>query len=225
MDNASLHYAIVTFLLEHGRAPRVVELASRFDISERVVRAALRMLAAEHGVVLHPSSDEIWIAHPFSTVPTPFVVRAGARAWWGNCAWCSLGLAFLAGGSAAIETRIGALGDPVSIRIERGDILDRNFVVHFPVPMRHAWDNVLYTCSVMLVFRDEGQVDAWCNERGVPKGDVRPIQQVWRFACDWYARHADADWTKLSIPQAARLFERHGLTGPFWELPAEGQHF
>lgn len=225
MDNASLHHAIVTFFLAHQRAPSVVELASRFDRSERDVRAALRALAADHGVVLHPRSDEIWIAHPFSTVPTSFVVRAGSCAWWGNCAWCSLGLAFLAGDSAVIETRVGALDEPVTIRTERGNILDKDFVVHFPVPMRHAWDNVLYTCSVMLLFRDESQVDAWCAQRGAPKGDVRPIEQVWRFAAEWYARHADADWSKLSTHEATCLFEKHALTGPIWELPAEDGRF
>lgn len=225
MDNASLHHAIVTSILARQRAPKVAELASRFNRSEREVRAGLRALAADHGVVLHPTSDEIWIAHPFSTVPTPFVVRARSCAWWGNCAWCSLGIAFLVGGSAAIETRIGALDEPVTIRTKRGRILDKNFVVHFPVPMRQAWDNVLYTCSVMLLFQDEAQVNAWCAERGVQKGDVRPIEQVWRFAAEWYARHADADWTKLSTHEARCLFEKHALTGPIWELPPEAKRF
>ena len=38
------------------------------------------------GVVLQPNSDEIWVAHPFSSAPTTCVVRSDSRTWWGNCA-------------------------------------------------------------------------------------------------------------------------------------------
>ena len=40
-------------------------------------------------------------------------------------------------------------------------LLDADFLVHFPVPMTRAWDNVIYTCSVMLLFRTEEEVNDW----------------------------------------------------------------
>lgn len=91
--------------------------------------------------------------------------------------------------------------------------------------MRHAWDNVVFTCSVQLLFRDEAEVNEWCRERGIPKGDVRPIEQVWTFAREWYGRHADADWTKWSMRQAAEIFHRHNLTGATWTLGNESERF
>lgn len=225
LTHATLHEAIVSTFLQHQRPPTLRELAARFACDVERVRHGLRALEAYHGVVLHPRSDEIWVAHPFSAAPTPFVVKAGAKRWWGNCAWCSLGLAHLAGGSVTIETRLGALDDQVELKIENGKVLDPNYVVHFPVPMRHAWDNVIYTCSVMLLFRDEAQVDQWCATRGITKGDVRPISQVWGFAAEWYAHHADATWAKWSTQQAAELFRRHNLTGPTWALSSEAGRF
>lgn len=225
MDNASLHAAIITFFLENQRPPTVREIAARFRCSETQARAGLRALAEYHGAVLHPNSDEIWVAHPFSAAPTTCVVRSGSRAWWGNCAWCSLGLAHLAGGTATIETRMGALDDSATIRIENGKLLDTDYVVHFPIPMRNAWDNVLYTCSIMLLFRNEAQVDAWCAARGIPKGDVRPIAQIWAFATEWYARHADVDWQKWTGREASGIFQRHGLTGPIWKLAEATERF
>ncbi|KAJ5348403.1 putative transmembrane protein [Penicillium brevicompactum] len=84
--------------------------------------------------------------------------------------------------------------------------------------MRNAWDNVIYTCSVQLLFRDEAEVDEWCSTRGIPKGDVRPIEQIWNFATEWYGRHADADWTKRSLHDAVEIFRRHNLTGPTWSI-------
>lgn len=113
----------------------------------------------------------------------------------------------------------------MTVRVEDGRILDKDFVVHFPVPMRNAWDNVIYTCSVMLLFHDEAQVDAWCASRGIAKGDVRPIEQICAFAADWYGRHADPDWTKWSVGDAVQLFERHGLAGPVWQLPSQEERF
>lgn len=131
----------------------------------------------------------------------------------------------LAGGSATIETRLGAIDDHATIRIENGKLLDTDYVVHFPIPMKHAWDNVVYTCSIQLLFRDEAQVDEWCASRGIPKGDVRPIEQVWSFAAEWYSRHADTDWTKWTVREAIGIFARHHLTGPVWALSDEAARF
>lgn len=225
INDSSLHEAIIASFLDRQRPPTISELASHFGAGSDAVREGLRGLAERHGVVLHPHSDEVWVAHPFSAAPTTCVVSSGDRRWWGNCAWCSLGVAQLAGGNATIETRIGAVDEQVTIRIRNGQVLDKDLVVHFPIPMRHAWDNVMYTCAVMLVFRHEAEVDAWCRVRGIPRGDVRPIEQVWRFAAEWYGRHADANWVKWSTREAAAIFARHGLTSPTWALADEAGRF
>ena len=65
----------------------------------------------------------------------------------------------IAGGTATVETRLAAIDDHATIKFADGTLLDTDFVVHFPIPMRNAWDNVIYTCSVQLLFRDEPQVD------------------------------------------------------------------
>ncbi len=225
MNDSRLHHLIIASFLERQRPPTVSEIAAHFKCSDVDARRALRQLATNHGVVLHPKSDEVWVAHPFSAAPTTFVVRSGARKWWGNCAWCSLGVAHLAGGTATVETRLGALDEQVSIRIENGRVIDMDFVVHFPIPMRHAWDNVIYTCSIMLLFRNEAQVTEWSAARGLPKGDVRPIQQVWAFAAEWYGRHAAPDWVKWSTTEAAAVFCRHNLAGPIWSLSEDAGRF
>lgn len=225
MNNSSLHEMIISFFLDYQRPPTTLEIASRFQCKAAEVRHALRALAEYHGVVLHPNTDEVWVAHPFSAAPTTCVVKSGHHKWWGNCAWCSFGVVQLAGGTATIETRIGAIDEHATIRFKDGKLLDTDFVVHFPIPMRQAWDNVIYTCSIMLLFRNESQVDDWCATRGIPKGDVRPIEQVWNFAAEWYARHADANWTKWSVPEAAEIFSRHNLTGPIWALTNQTARF
>jgi hypothetical protein len=67
--------------------------------------------------------------------------------------------------------------------------------------------------------------DGWCVERGIPKGDVLPIEQVWAFAVEWYSRRADAAWAKWSVREAAELFRRHNLMGPIWSLSDDAERF
>jgi hypothetical protein len=117
LNNSTLHYVIIDMLLTRGRAPSVAELAECFDVSRPRVGEALHDLAEYHGVVLHPGSGEIWVVHPFSTGPTGFLVRAGEHEWWGNCAWRSLGVVELAGGTGTITTALGAAGPQVTVRI------------------------------------------------------------------------------------------------------------
>ncbi|KAH7024478.1 putative transmembrane protein [Microdochium trichocladiopsis] len=226
MDHSRLHHFIIASFLNDQRPPMVSEIAAHFQTDTTAAREALRALADYHGVVLHPHSDEIWVAHPFSAAPTTCVVSSAGRKWWGNCAWCSLGVMHLARGtSSTFTTRTGAIGDEVTLSVEDGQLRETDFVVHFPVPMRNVWDNVIYICSVQLLFRDEAEVEEWCATRGIPKGDVRPVQQVWDFAREWYGRHADADWTKWSLHEAVEIFRKHGLTGPTWTIGDESGRF
>ena len=88
LTNATLHHTILRGVVERGFAPSPEELAARFACSRGELAAALRALMDDHGVVLHPGSDEVWVIHPFSTAPTGFVVRSRDRRWWGGCAWC-----------------------------------------------------------------------------------------------------------------------------------------
>jgi hypothetical protein len=98
LNNSTLHHVIIDTVLERGCAPTAAELAQRFQRPRDEVDTAVHEFAQDHGVILHPGSDEIWVVHPFSMAPTGFVVRAGDREWWGNCALCSLGVVALAGG-------------------------------------------------------------------------------------------------------------------------------
>ena len=225
VNHSSLHYAILTFLIENGFAPQVSELAQIIDANESEVVLGLQALQEYHGVVLHPNSSDIWVIHPFATAPTNFVVRSARGQWWGNCAWCSLGVAALLQEDLTIATTLGAMGEQIILEIRDGKLLDNNFVVHFPVPMQKAWDNVIYTCSVMLIFRNETEVDIWSAAHRIPKGDVQPIAKIWEFAKVWYGQHLSPHWTKWTVEEAAQIFKNHNLQGKIWELPVSQSRF
>jgi Alkylmercury lyase len=219
ITHAALHHAIARHFVDHGHAPTVAQLCVQFGCSAPEMTAGLQALEAYHGVVLHPGSAEIWAMHPFSNAPTSFWVESARGAWWGNCAWCSLGIAAVLGEDVTITSRFGGEREPVVITVRNGVVEPSTHVVHFPVPMTQAWDNVMYTCSVMLLFPSGAAVDEWCIRHAVPRGDVQPIARVWELARVWYAHHLSPSWVKWTGDEAREIFARVGMTGPVWELP------
>lgn len=224
-DLAAVHHAIMRRIVDIGHAPDLGELAALLGCSREAARTGLRRLADAHGVVLHPDGVRVWAAHPFSLAPTGVSVHRGGDAWWGNCVWCAFGIAGLLGGAVTIATAIGGRDRQVTLHVEDGAVAESGLFVHFPVPMRQVWDNVIYACSTMLVFDDEADIDRWCRRTGIAKGDIRPLPVVAGFAREWYAPYLDENWRKRSTVEARALFARHGLDGPIWDLPADGERF
>jgi hypothetical protein len=214
-----LHYELVRGLVEACAIPTDEELRTQLDCSSEELDQAFDELAEAHGVVLHPASRRVWCVHPFSLAPTLFSVESGQKKWWGNCAWCSLGIAVLAGGRCVITTTLGAESEQVRLTVEDGRVDRSDLVVHFPVPMTRAWDNVVYTCSTMLLFQDEKQVDQWSARHRIPRGDVQPVTKVLALAKLWYGEHLRPDWTKKSVEDARAIFAGLGFDHPIWNLP------
>jgi hypothetical protein len=70
----------------------------------------------------------------------------------------------------------------------------------------------------MLAFRSEAHVDAWCEQRGLERGAVFPLETCWRLAQAWYADRLSPDWRRRTPEEAREMFDQLGLTGEFWSL-------
>ena len=225
IDDGLLHHHVLTFLVEHGHAPEVRSLAAAMQAAEPEIEAGLARLHDGHGLVLHPDSHRVWIAHPFANFPTGFWVTSARGSWWGNCAWCSLGVAALVGGDVAIHSTLGAESERVTLHVRDGRVVEDDLVVHFPLPPARAWENVVYYCSMVLLFRGEDEVTSWSERHAIPRGAVVPVTQVWELARLWYGRHLAPDWRKWTTAEAQEIFDRAGLRDAFWELPTTREHF
>lgn len=225
ISNSILHYTIIKFIIDNGFAPEVDELAGIFETSEEDIITALHNLQDGHGVLLHPNSTKIWVIHPFSLAPTNFLVRDETKEWWGNCAWCSFGLAALLNRDVTITTTLGANSNQIDVHIRDGQVVENDLWVHFPVPMRNAWDNVIYTCSTMLLFETKSAVDDWCRKHRIHKGDIQPITRIWEFSRIWYGNHLNPEWKKWTAAEAKSIFERFQLTSDIWNIPVSDTRF
>ncbi|HKQ20033.1 MAG TPA: alkylmercury lyase family protein [Candidatus Eisenbacteria bacterium] len=220
-----LHYELIRGFIDTCAVPSREELQARLSCSSAELGLAIEDLEDAHGIVLHPGTHKVWAVHPFSAAPTPFVVQSGKKKWWGNCTWCSLGIAVLVGEPCTIVTTLGAETDQVALTVDEGKLNRTDLVVHFPIPMSQAWENVVYTCSTMLLFKDENHVAEWCKRHRIPQGDVQPVEKVLELAKRWYTEHLSPDWTKKSANEARAIFTELGFTHPVWALPASEGRF
>lgn len=134
-------------LRDTGAAPRSSEIAAAFALPEAEARAALARLAGEHDAIVLDDAGEVWMAEPFSAVPTGFRVRCGARAWWGNCIWDALAILSLLDVDGRVETRCPDSGEELVVGVESGALVEPagGAVVHFAVPAADWWRDVGYT--------------------------------------------------------------------------------
>jgi hypothetical protein len=136
---------IYRFFAERYRAPSYQEIAGLMQAKESGVREAFHQLHRQHMIFLENGSDLIRMANPFSAIPTRFRVRAGAAAWWANCAWDALGIA----AALQIDVQIAA-GTPdsagtVELRVENGGVDGKQQVIYFPLPCRQWYDDLVFT--------------------------------------------------------------------------------
>jgi hypothetical protein len=115
------------------------QLAAR-DVDEALVR-----LQTSHALALAPGSNNIWMAPPFSAVPTPFPVVCQDRRYWANCAWDALGVAALLGVPSETRTQCADCGESLTLRVSSEGVEPSTAVVHFLVPPKRFWDNLGFT--------------------------------------------------------------------------------
>ena len=127
------------------RPPTAAETALALGMSVSDVREAYRRLSDAHVIVLKPGTDDVLMAHPFSAVPTPFLVHARGRVYSPNCAWDALGVAAALGTDARIEARCGDCDEALELSVVGGQVQSEPFRMHFALPPRQWWDDVVFT--------------------------------------------------------------------------------
>jgi hypothetical protein len=142
--DARVRYAIYAMFAEGG-VPRAASLSSRLHIPQPAIRDSYERLHAARAIVLDPHTKEVWMALPFSAVPTDFRVLAEGRDWFANCAWDAFGIAILTGMDSVLSTTCLDCEGPIVHRVEGRRLVDAHGVVHFAVPAAKWWDNIGFT--------------------------------------------------------------------------------
>ena len=143
-DN-EVRLSVYRYFVRTGDAPTVHQTSDELAATPGAVRASLERLAAARVFVLHPTTRELWMAMPFSAVPTSFRVQALGRGWWANCAWDALGISVVLEAPSEIIPTCPDCGDPPRIRTTDRCLSHGSGVVHFAVPAASWWDDIGFT--------------------------------------------------------------------------------
>jgi hypothetical protein len=134
--------AIYRGLVEDCVAPTAGAVASEISAPIGDVRESFRRLADNHVITLLPGDAYIWMANPFSAVPTDFMVSAQGKQWWGNCIWDALGILAGLRSDGTVSTWCPDCGDALEVRVENGEVSSDADAVHFSIPAARWWDSI-----------------------------------------------------------------------------------
>ena len=129
---------------ERGSAPSIAELAVAVGGTTSRVRAALHSLFDAHELALDPTGD-VWMAHPFSAVPSDYRVQISDLLCYANCAWDALGVPAILGTDGWTRTHCAESGAALEFGIRGGQIEGDAGVIHFVTPPRDAWVDIGFT--------------------------------------------------------------------------------
>lgn len=140
-DN-EVRIAIYRSFVDDGVAPTTGSVAAAIGAPIGDVRDAFRRLAEAHVITLLPGDAYIWMANPFSSVPTDFTVHAHGKRWWGNCIWDALGILAAVDVDGTVSTWCPDCGDALEVRVEGGEASSDADTVHFSIPAARWWDSI-----------------------------------------------------------------------------------
>jgi hypothetical protein len=136
---------IYSVFSETGQAPVTAEIAAAVEGTEHQVRTALERLYEAHEIAPLPSGDGVWMANPFSGVPTDFPVETPHMTCYANCAWDALGVPAILDCDGWTRTHCAASGEALEFGVRGGEPAGDEGVIHLVTPPRDAWVDIGFT--------------------------------------------------------------------------------
>ena len=135
--------AVYRTVVAEGLPPGAEDLAAELGVTLPDMEASLQRLADAHALVLQPGTSEIWMAAPFSSVPTPFDVTVGGRHYFANCIWDALGIPACLHADARIDSSCPDCSEPLPLEVREGLLREpADGVLHFAIPAAKWWEDI-----------------------------------------------------------------------------------
>jgi hypothetical protein len=145
VSDGDVRLFIYRCFMDSGAPPSVADAAAELGVTEDEAEAAYRRLESDRAIVLAPGTANVWMANPFSSVPTPFRVHTDAGSFWGSCIWDALGIPAMLNADGRVETWCADCMEPMTLTVADGELEQADGVAHFAVPASQWWDNIGYT--------------------------------------------------------------------------------
>jgi hypothetical protein len=140
-----IRLAVYRRFVDDGRPPAYSEVARELGLPPEEAQRSYRRLHEHHALFLEQGTDTIRMANPLSAVPTPYRVLVNGRWLWANCAWDSLGIPAMLHRDAQVEVVFAHTGEAIGYAIESGELKAADSLVHFALPFRRWYDDLIHT--------------------------------------------------------------------------------
>ncbi len=144
-QDLALRLHIYRFWCQQARPPTLKESAAAGGSTAAEAHAAWQRLHAAHLILLDVDGQRLRMANPLSAVETDFRVQVGDRWLYANCAWDAPGIPAMLGQDADIEARFSPGGEMAHFRIRDGQLQAQECLVHFALPFRRWYDDLVET--------------------------------------------------------------------------------
>jgi hypothetical protein len=175
-EKAVRRYILAQYPLR-GQAPTVQEISQALDLTPDATKTILQRLHELDMLGLDPEASSIRLAYPFSSVPTPYVVKFDqwpeAKTVYAQCAIDALGMAFMLRRDLSITSACASCAKAIAITVR-----DQTIVAHNPSETV-VWAGTIQegpvaasACPAINFFCSAAHVDGWLQRQPNAAGSV-----------------------------------------------------
>jgi hypothetical protein len=208
--------------LERSHPPVLEEIMQKFELDRAAASGVLKELHDGRQLVLLAGSQRILMAHPFSSIASPFEVTMSNKKYFANCAWDAIAFHVMLKKDATVDSFCHHCAAKIRIELSKSKIVSskpKEALVFIGVPAAKWWENVVNTCSNnMVFFSSKKHLEEWHEGNTEQIGDTLSLDQANKLSIPLYRDKMQLDYARPSKEELTSYMNSMGLTGDFWRL-------
>ena len=208
--------------LEHARPPVLEEIMQKFALDRAAAFGVLKELHDSRQLVLLAGSQRILMAHPFSSITSPFEVTASNKRYFANCAWDAVAFHVMLKKDVTVDSFCHHCAAKIKIELDKNKIVaskPKEALVFIGVPAAKWWENVVNTCSNnMVFFSSKRHLEEWQEGNSAQTEETLSVDQAIKLSIPLYKDKMKLDYARPSKEELTSFMNSMGLTGDFWKL-------
>ena len=195
---------------------------TRFELDRAAAFGVLKELHDSHLLVLLAGSQRILMAHPFSSIASPFEVTISNKKYFANCAWDAIAFHVMLGKDVTVDSFCHHCAAKIKIQLRNIKIVSadpKEALVFIGVPAARWWEDVVNTCSNnMVFFYSKNHMEEWKEMNLGQTGETLTIDQTIKLSIPLYKDKMKLDYARPSKDELNSYMKSMGLTSDFWKL-------
>lgn len=208
--------------LERSVPPVLEEIMNKFGVNRVEAFDILKQLEAARHLALLKGTQRILMAWPFSSITTPFRVKAGGKSYFANCSWDSIAFHVMLGDDVEVDSFCHHCGEAVKIELRNQGVASArpsSVLVYLAIPAVRWWDDIITTCSNnMTFFSSKDHLQEWLQAGQDEGGEAITLEKTMKLSVPIYKEKMGIDYARPAKADLMAYFESMGLHGDFWKL-------